>query len=167
MSPSDSAPARKSGSAQSAVLSWLLPPLFLSAIGLGVWLILNPPENLFTWVAGFFAALALLWILISTVFPRGSVERICPACGSDSLVRADPVNTRGLICSKCLWKDESVSCFLMAEEEDAPIEADILARRRKHQKPLIIRPWTGPTEVRRRDRAGSAPGTSDSPANTK
>ncbi|MFT5287048.1 MAG: hypothetical protein ACI8TQ_003223 [Planctomycetota bacterium] len=167
MSASDPAPTSSRGSSQSTVLGWLLPPLFLAAVGLGLWLVIDPPENIFTWTAGFFAGLGLLWILISTVFPRGSAERTCPACGAETLVRADPSNTRGLVCAKCLWKDETVSSFLMAEEEDAPLETDILARRRKNQAPLVIRPWTGPAEVSRRDEASAASGANESPTDSK
>ena len=164
--PTNAAPST-SGSAQNTVLAWLMPPLFLSSIGLGLWLISNPPENIFAWTAGFFVALGLLWILVSTVFPRGVAERICPACGADTLVRADPAHTRGKVCSTCLWKDESVSSFLMAEEDDAPLEADILARRRKNQTPVVIRPWTGPAVVRRRDSDGAASSANDSPHDSK
>ena len=161
MSGRNSAP--ESTVSQSAVLGWLLPPLFLGAIGLAVWLIFSSTANYFAWGAGFLVTLSLLWVLISTVFPRGPVERICPACGRDTLVRSDSGTTIGLVCKSCLWKDDQQSSFLLAEEEEEPIETTVLERRRKQAKQIIIRPWTGPTEVTSRDSTGAPPAHPDQP----
>jgi len=156
-------PIPESTVSQSTVLGWLLPPLFLGAIGLAVWLIFNSTTNYFAWGAGFLVALSLLWVLISTVFPRGPAERICPACGGDTLVRADTDTTTGLVCKSCLWKDDQQSSFLLAEEEEEPIETTVLERRRKKTLPVIIRPWTGPTEVTSRDSTDAQPAPPDQP----
>jgi hypothetical protein len=111
------------------------------------------PEGFFAWAVGFLIALSVLWIFVSTLFPRGEAERTCPACGRDTLVRAQDTSTRGLVCKSCLWSDETRSSFFIAEEEEAPIESTVLAGRRRHRTgdSLVIRPWTGPTGTTRRN----------------
>jgi len=137
---------KPTSTSQSTVLGWLMPPLFLSAVGLALWLVFNASGNYFAWGAGLIIALTLLWVLVSTIFPRGPAERICPACGADTLVRAEASTTSGLVCKSCLWRDDEVSSFLLAEEEEDPIETTVLQRRRKQARKVVIRPWAGPTE---------------------
>ena len=96
---------------------WLSPLALMGAIA-GAILILRSPWNLFPWVLGFLLAVALLWVLVSSLYP-GKPDRRCPACGQEALERAEASSTRGLTCSHCLWSDPDASSFLLAEEEGA------------------------------------------------
>ncbi len=164
MSPPPSPPPPSS--AQSTVLGWLLPPLFLAAVGTGLWFVFNTPSDILTWGAGFLLLLSLVWVLISTLFPRGPAERICPACGADTLVRAEAESTSGLVCKSCLWRDDEISSFLLAEEEEGPIETTVLERRRKRARPIVIRPWSGSKAATERDSAPPPPASPEPPTSS-
>jgi hypothetical protein len=143
-------PARAGG---RRLAGWFLPPLLLASTAFGVWVVLTGPAALFGWIVGALLALALGWVLVSSLFP-GSADRTCPACGRDTLVRMDE-STRGLVCKSCHFRDATSSSFLLAEEEGA-LEPELLARRRRHaDQEVRIRPWTGSDPSTRS--AGAAP----------
>jgi len=106
---------------------WLVPPLALGAVGLGVWLGLRQPPLLFKLLAGACLVVPVGWVLVSALWP-GKADRRCPACGKDALRRLDPRATTGLLCSACGHRDESASAWLLAEEE-GPLEELVLAQR--------------------------------------
>ena len=70
----------------------------------------------------------LVWIGISTLWPA-TADRSCPSCGEDGLERLDPQKTYGIRCRGCGFRDESVSAWLLAEEE-GPLEEIVLRQRR-------------------------------------
>jgi hypothetical protein len=117
---------RRSGSPRSA---WLIAPLLLAATATGILLVLRGPDRYFGIALGSMLALAVLWILISVLFPA-RVERTCPSCGRESLRRLDPHTTRGVACDECGFVDPEQSSFLMAEEE-GPLESIVMAERRR------------------------------------
>lgn len=107
--------------------AWLIGPAILAAIGLGLVLVRADPFWLFMGAIGLAVGSALVWIAASSLWPA-TADRRCPVCGEDSLVRLDPLSTRGLSCSACGHTDESASSFLLAEEEGA-IEPIVLHER--------------------------------------
>lgn len=107
---------------------WLVPPVALAAVALGVWLGLRRPPLLFALLAGAFLLVPVLWVLVSALWP-GKADRRCPACGKDALRRLDPQATTGLLCTACGLRDESASAWLLAEEEGPPLEELVLAQR--------------------------------------
>ncbi len=136
--------------ASTSPWGWILTPLLFLSTTLGVWIVLADPAGLFGWIVGGLGALALVWIVVSSLFPA-SADRNCPACGRDTLVRLSDANTQGKVCKACQWRDETQSSFFLAEEE-GPLEPQILAQRRRRlaNEGLSIRPWTGSTEATRR-----------------
>lgn len=132
-----------------SALGWILTPLLFLSTALGMWIVLANPAGLFGWVVGGIASLALIWVLVSALFPARA-DRTCPACGRDTLVRVSEASTEGLLCKACAWRDETQSSFLLAEEEGA-LEPLLLAKRRRRlaEEGLHIRPWTGSAEATR------------------
>ncbi len=128
---------------------WILPPFLLLATGLAVWIVLTGPSGLFGWVFGGLVVCALVWVVVSALFPA-KADRNCPACGRDTLVRMEETSTEGVVCKACHWRNEEQSSFLLAEEEGA-IEPLLLARRRRLRDANVrIQAWTGPSAATRR-----------------
>lgn len=150
--------ARGSRSASSP-LGWILPPLLLAATGLGAWLVTAGPPRMFGWVVGACAVLAVVWVLVSALFP-GQPERTCPACERDTLVPASRESTAGVLCKACGFSDGEASSFLMAEEE-GPLEPMVLARRRRRDDVEVrIHSWSAA-------RSGDAPADEPAPRAAK
>jgi hypothetical protein len=121
---------------------WLVPPLALAAVGLGVWLGLKRPPLLFTLLAGTCLVVPVGWVLVSALWP-GKADRRCPTCGKDALRRLDPRATTGLLCTACGHRDESASAWLLAEEE-GPLEELVLAQRdARRTRPGVDSPRPG------------------------
>jgi len=87
-------------------------------------------ERAFGIVLAALFGLALLWILVSVLWPS-KPDRTCPECGKPTLLRLDPRTTRGVACGSCGHEDAYQSAFLLAEDEDEPIE------------PSLLREWAG------------------------
>jgi hypothetical protein len=105
----------------------LLPLALLGAVGTAAWIVKARPLSWFTLVLIALAALPVVWVLVSALWPARA-ERGCPACGKDALARLAPESTVGLVCRACGWKDEGASAWLLAEEE-GPLERIVLAER--------------------------------------
>jgi len=121
---------------------WLVPPLALAAVGLGLWLGLKRPPWLFALFAGAALLVPVGWVLVSALWP-GKADRRCPACAQDTLARLDPHSTTGLGCSACGFRDESASAWLLAEEE-GPLEKLVLAQREaRRARPGVDSPGPG------------------------
>jgi hypothetical protein len=118
---------RSAVTAVTACGLWLAPLAFLAAVGLGVWIVFARPLTLFGVVVAVLAAVPVVWVLVSALFPA-KAERGCPACKADALARSDPMATHGLVCRACGWSDASASAWLLAEEE-GPMEELVLAAR--------------------------------------
>lgn len=110
-----------------SLLMWCLPLFLLAAILLGMLVVRLAPQALFGWSFGLLVAAGLGWVIVSTFFPA-KADRACPECGQKGLRRLDPRSTTGLLCGRCGWRDESASCFLLAESE-GPLETIVLAQR--------------------------------------
>jgi hypothetical protein len=108
-------------------LGWLVPPLFLTAVGIGVGIVIHQPLGLWGWALAICFAVPVGWLLVSILWP-GKPDRTCPECGAEALERSDPRTTTGLVCSACGWDDETASGWLMAEEE-GPLEEIVLQQR--------------------------------------
>jgi len=124
------------------VAGWLIGPLLLSASLAGVLFVRRGPDKLFLWAVGAMIGVTLLWMFISVFFPA-SLDRTCPACAEQGLGRLDPTTTRGLECSRCGWRDASLSSFLMAEAE-GPIEDTVLRDRQSRDRQPAPRPVSPP-----------------------
>lgn len=105
-----------------------MPAALLAAATISILFIMRRPSGLFVWVAGAGFAILFLWVVISTLWPARA-DRTCPECGREELERLDSETTHGLRCSACGWQDESLSSWLLAEEE-GPLEATVLQQRR-------------------------------------
>lgn len=123
-------PVRRATPNSSGPWSWLLVPLaLLGASGVGFLLVRRPPLGLFGWSVAALLGAAIVWILVSVLWPARA-ERTCPACGRPGLVRSDPKAAHGLSCARCGWQDPAASSWLLAEEE-GPLEDLVLAARRR------------------------------------
>jgi hypothetical protein len=112
-------------------LSWLIGPAILSAAIIGAWIVFQHPAWLFGVVATAVVGAGMLWILVSTFSPA-KADRSCPECGEEALQRLDPATTRGVVCSKCGFRDPERSSFYIAEEE-GPLESVALADRARRR----------------------------------
>ncbi len=110
------------------IVGWLVPPLALVAIGVGVLLVRARPESLFPWIFGAMVLAAVGWVVVSALSPA-KADRRCPQCGHDSIERLHPATTRGIRCGACGWQDETASSFFLAEDEVPALE-DIVLRER-------------------------------------
>jgi ribosomal protein L37AE/L43A len=121
-------------SRRSERAAWLVPLWILAAIVGARWLVLGEPRTLF--LLGFvaLAALPILWVIVSALWPARA-ERACPACKQDRLQRIDRGATVGVVCGACGWRDESASAWLLAEEE-GPLEDVVLRQRRRARPPV-------------------------------
>ena len=108
-------------------VGWLMPPLLLAATACGVALVLRGPDRIFVVATGTLLAVAILWILVSSLLPARA-DRTCPACGAEALRRLDRATTRGILCTACGHVDPTQSSFLLAEEE-GPLETIVIAER--------------------------------------
>jgi len=115
-----------------------LPLVFLGAIAIAALVLRAPPAGLFGAVLFVLFGGAIVWIVVSVLWPARA-ERTCPRCGEEALERIDPTETRGWVCRACQHRDETASVWLMAEEDDAPLEDIVLSRRNE-------RPASGSTE---------------------
>jgi hypothetical protein len=114
--------------------AWFAPAALLLAALLGGGIALAGPLSIFAIVLVVLAALPVLWVVVSALWPARA-ERTCPACRSERLERADPRTTVGVRCLACGWRDDSASAWLLAEEE-GPLEDVVLAQRgRKPRSP--------------------------------
>jgi len=118
------------------LLAIALPLVFLSAVGLGVWIAFARPVRLTTALLVGLACVPIGWVLVSALWPARA-ERRCPACGKDALARLDARATHGLRCRACGWTDESASAWLLAEEE-GPLEEIVLAERGRGAHPGAV-----------------------------
>jgi hypothetical protein len=136
--------ARRDGSRTIATLcrpthassraTWLIGPVFLASTATGITFVLRGPDRFFGLALGTLLSLALLWVLISALFPA-KPDRTCPSCGRGRLRRMDVNTTRGVVCRDCDHADPDQSSFLMAEEEGA-LEKIVLAERESPQSPM-------------------------------
>ncbi len=110
------------------IVGWLVAPLILASIACAFALVLNGPDSLFGIVFGAVVALGLGWILVCSLFPA-KADRKCPQCGKNGLVRLDVRTTRGIRCTRCSFRDETASSFLIAEDEGVAIEKTVLHER--------------------------------------
>lgn len=110
-----------------ASLIWLMGPLLLVVGIVAVILVTQGEAALFGWTIGVFFAVGLGWVLVSSLFPA-EPDRTCPECSGETLVRIDPLSTRGIRCVSCGFRDEDASSFLMAEQEGS-LEPAILMER--------------------------------------
>lgn len=122
--PADSTPPARRG----RIVGWLVAPLILASIACAFALVLNGPDSLFGIVFGVVIALGLGWILVCSLFPA-KADRKCPQCGKQGLVRLDLRTTRGIRCTRCSFRDDSASSFLLAEDEGVAIEKTVLHER--------------------------------------
>lgn len=115
-------PARALRATPSARLAgWLVGPCTLLGTTAAVLLVTRGVDRAFGITAASFAALALAWVLVSTFWPAAP-DRTCPECGRPGLARLDARTTRGVLCAECGASDPDRSSFLMAEEEEGPLE---------------------------------------------
>lgn len=110
-----------------ASLIWLMGPLLLVVGIVAVILVTQGEAALFGWTIGVFFSVGLGWVLVSSLFPA-EPDRTCPECSGETLVRIDPLSTRGIRCVSCGFRDEDASSFLMAEQEGS-LEPAILMER--------------------------------------
>lgn len=110
-----------------------MPPLLLAGVTAGAAVVLRGPEATFGWVLTGLTGAAVLWIVISVLWPARA-ERTCPSCGGQTLERLDRETTRGQRCRACGWRDETASSFLFAEEE-GPLEDIVLRERGVRRRP--------------------------------
>jgi len=108
--------------------SWLVGPLLLGAVLLGVYLLRQGSEALFTGILAAAASLPLLWLLVS-IFAPAKTDRTCPDCGAESVAPASEHRSTGLRCESCGWSDASASAWKHAEEGDRPLEPLVLRER--------------------------------------
>lgn len=106
-----------------------MPAALLATAAIPVLFVLRRPSGLFAWVAGGALTLLFLWIFVSTLWPARA-DRTCPECGEEGLERLSESSTHGLRCTRCEWSDETVSAWLLAEEE-GPLEETVLEERRR------------------------------------
>lgn len=106
----------------------LVPIAFLAAIALGAAIVRGLPLQAFGAVLGVLFGAALLWIVVSVLWPARA-ERTCPRCGEVALQRMDPHETRGLVCRACGHRDETASAWLLAEDEGVPLEDIVMSER--------------------------------------
>jgi len=127
----------KTTSVQTTLASWLIGPIALIAIAAGLSIVRFSPGWIVATTLGLILGGAVLWVLVSSL-AAAAPDRTCPACGQDSLERMDPATTRGVACGACDWSDPSRSAFYMAEEEEASIEAIVIAERdQKTRRPSM------------------------------
>ncbi len=88
----------------------------MCATALGLGLAAGAPQDVALWVLGAGAGIALLWVLCTAFWPA-KADRSCPECGRDSLKRMDPNTTRGLMCTRCEFRDPEATGWFLAEEE--------------------------------------------------
>lgn len=110
---------------------WILGPIYLGTVLLGAVIILSRPSGLTMVVLGIFVGIALVWVLVSALWPA-KADRNCPSCESEGLVRLDPETTTGLKCSDCGWTDPDASSWFLAEEE-GPLEELVLRERQSRR----------------------------------
>lgn len=110
--------------------SWLVAPLFLTAVIGGLVLLRRGPDGLFTTVLVGVAAVPVLWGLISMLFPAYP-DRRCMECGELGLVPLSEVELHGVRCTECGHVDETVGTWKFAEERDAPLEPLVIASRKR------------------------------------
>jgi len=108
--------------------SWFVGPLLLGAVLLGVYLLRQGSEALFTGILAVVAGVPILWLLVS-VFAPAKADRTCPDCGASSVAPASEDRATGLRCRRCGWSDASASAWKHAEEGDRPLEPLVLRER--------------------------------------
>jgi DNA-directed RNA polymerase subunit RPC12/RpoP len=113
---------------RARLIGWLVAPAILASIAAAFALVLNGPDSMFGIVFGAVVALGLGWILVCSLVPA-KADRKCPQCGKQGLVRLDARTTRGVRCTRCSFRDETASSFLLAEEEGVAIEPTVLHER--------------------------------------
>ncbi|MDP6539904.1 MAG: hypothetical protein QF903_04950 [Planctomycetota bacterium] len=137
LAPPPQEPPVLPGPALSPRASWFLPPLFLAATAAGVALVLRGPDALFGWALAAVFGTGFAWLGISIFFPP-TVDRSCPRCGEEALERLDPEATHGIRCTRCGLRDETLSSFLLAEEE-GPLEDIVMAERGRRPRRTRVR----------------------------
>ncbi|MEM7306757.1 MAG: hypothetical protein AAF682_08805 [Planctomycetota bacterium] len=118
------------GSARGA---WLLPPLFLGAAIAAFLFVRQGPTWIFGWVFGGLFAVVLGWIMTSILWPARA-DRSCPVCEAEAIERVDVRTTFGRRCRACGWQDETLSTWLLAEEEEDQLENLVLEQRRARRR---------------------------------
>lgn len=127
------APApRPRPSRRSYLLGFLVGPLGLLAAAFTLRMLLVAPGALFGWVFSGLAVVTLGWIGVSVFWPARA-ERNCPICSERGLERLSREDTIGQHCTACGWTDDSVSSWLLAEDEGTPMEPMVLEQRRKRR----------------------------------
>jgi hypothetical protein len=94
--------------------------MLAAAIG-SILLVTGGAQRAFGLALAVLVAAAITWILVSVFWPA-TPNRTCPECGRAALRRSDPSTTRGVECAQCGATDPDRSSFLLAEEEDGPLE---------------------------------------------
>ncbi|MAF67280.1 MAG: hypothetical protein CMJ84_16690 [Planctomycetes bacterium] len=117
----------------SPLASWFLPPLFLASAAAGVALVLHGPDALFGWAMGAVFGTGLAWLAVSILFPP-TIDRRCPRCGEEGVERLDRQATHGIHCTRCGLRDETISSFLLAEEEGS-LEEIVMVERGRQPRP--------------------------------
>jgi DNA-directed RNA polymerase subunit RPC12/RpoP len=115
-------------------MGWIIGPMMTLATVAGAILVLRGPERAFGAALGALLGTALTWTLISVLWPA-TPDRTCPECGEKRLVRLDPRTTRGIACGSCGHEDVDHSAFLLAEDDDGPIEPIVLDERTGGRRP--------------------------------
>lgn len=139
----------------SPLVGALVPLAWIAAAAGGLWLVRRLPQAAFGWVAGAVLGLAILWILVSVLWPARA-ERTCPSCGRASLRRLDRETTLGLACEACGFVDESASSWYLAEEE-GPLEELVLSARRRTRPPSPPATAAGAARASRKTPVDSPP----------
>lgn len=131
--PKEHDPLPKSPAIAQGWLGYAMPAALLAAASIPVLFVMRRPAGLFVWVAGAAFAVLILWVVISTLWPARA-DRTCPECGREELERLRPDSTHGVRCAACDWQDETLSSWLLAEEE-GPLEHTVLQQRRRSAPP--------------------------------
>jgi hypothetical protein len=121
-------------SAPGEWLGYLVAPLCLLAVAIGLWVLRAHPTWLFGGVVVAGLALALGWVFVSALWPA-KANRTCPTCGEDRIERLDPTELRGLRCAACGWEDPNESAWFLAEDEEEALEDLVQAQRRRRRAP--------------------------------
>jgi hypothetical protein len=108
--------------------SWLVAPLILGAIVVGLLLVRFAPGEFFTILLVLVGAVPIVWILTSVFFPAHP-DRRCPDCTRQTLEPIREQELTGLRCSSCGYTDIDASTWKFVEEGDRPLEPLVLDSR--------------------------------------
>jgi hypothetical protein len=102
--------------------------MMLAATVCAALLVLRGPDRALVAALSALFGTALAWMLVSIFWPA-KPDRTCPACQGMTLRRLDSRSTRGIVCDACGHEDAVASSFLLAEDENTPIEPLVIAER--------------------------------------